>query len=471
VSGPLRVLAVDLGATSVRVAAVDLSAEEPSVEILHRWEHSPIRVEDGSLRWDWPRIVSEVEAGLEKGLATGSVASIGVDGWGIDYGLIDGTGRLVDLPFSYRDSRTDRWQSTAERIGPERLYERTGVQMMAINTIFQLSVHDPGELGRASRILLLPDLLIHHLTGQVAAERSNVSTTALMDIRTGEWAADLVADLSLDPSMFPPVVDAGTAAGTWRGIPVHLVGSHDTASAFLGMPGGTSPGTIFVSAGTWVLVGMERPGPDTSSRAREANFSNEAGALGGIRYLKNVHGLWILEQCRQAWGGPPIGMLLEEAASLEGPVPTFDAGDHRFVSPADMLREVQEAADLPPGTPRSVIARSVIESIVGGIGTVVEELTEITGEDPARVAVVGGGARVPLLHELLSRRTGLPVVRGSQEATALGNAIVQGLAIGAFESLDEARQWLGAGEATDPVRAASVSGGLNSSRNRDGEAE
>ena len=470
-SGPLRVLAVDLGATSVRVAAVDLSAEEPSVEILHRWEHSPIRVEDGSLRWDWPRIVSEVEAGLERGLATGNVASIGVDGWGIDYGLIDGTERLVDLPFSYRDSRTDGWRSTAERIGPERLYERTGVQMMAINTVFQLAVHNPGELGRASKILLLPDLLIHHLTGQVVAERSNVSTTALMDIRTGEWAADLVADLSLDPSLFPPVVGAGTVAGTWRGIPVHLVGSHDTASAFLGMPGGTSPGTVFVSAGTWVLVGMERPGPDTSSRAREANFSNEAGALGGIRFLKNVVGLWILEQCRQAWGGPPIGMLLEEAASLEGPVPTFDAGDHRFVSPADMLREVQEAADLPSGTPRSVIARSVIESIVGGIGAVVEELTEITGEDPARIAVVGGGARVPLLHELLSRRTRLPVVRGSQEATALGNAIVQGLAIGAFEGLDEARQWLGAGDATDSVRAGNVSGGLNPGRNRDGEAE
>ena len=411
-SGPPRVLAVDLGATSVRVAGVDLSAEEPAVEILHRWEHSPIRADDGSLRWDWPRIVSEVEVGLERGLATGEVASIGVDGWGIDYGLIDGTGRLVALPFSYRDSRTDGWQETADRIGPERLYERTGVQMMAINTVFQLDAHDTGELGRAARILLLPDLLVHHLTGLEAAERSNVSTTALMDIRTGDWAADLLDELSLDPSLFPPVVGAGTAAGTWRGVPVNLVGSHDTASAFLGMPGGSSSGTVFVSAGTWVLVGVERPGPDTSDRARKANFSNEAGAFGGVRFLKNVVGLWILEQCRQAWGGPPIEMLLEEAASLEETVPTFDAGDHRFVSPADMLREVQEAADLPPGTPRSVIARSVIESIVTGIGAVVEELTEITGEHPARIAVVGGGARVPLLHELLSRRTGTPVVQG-----------------------------------------------------------
>ena len=346
---------------------------------------------DGSLRWDWPRIVSEVETGLEQGLATGPVASIGVDGWGVDYGLIDGSGRLVDLPFSYRDSRTEGWQSTAERIGLDRLYERTGVQIMGINTVFQLAAHEARELGRASRILLLPDLLVHHLTGLEAAERSNVSTTALMDIRTGEWAADLLADLSLDPSLFPPVVAAGTAAGRWRGVPVHLVGSHDTASAFLGMPGGAGPGTVFVSAGTWVLVGMERPGPDTSARARQANFSNEAGALGGIRFLKNVVGLWILEQCRQAWGGPPIEMLLDEAASLEGPVPTFDAGDHRFVSPADMLREVQEAADLPPGTPRSVIARSVIESIVSGISVVVDELGEITGDRSARIAVVGGG--------------------------------------------------------------------------------
>ena len=470
-SGPLRVLAVDLGATSVRVAAVDLSTEEPAVEVLHRWEHSPIRMGDGSLRWDWTRIVSEVETGLERGLATGGIASIGVDGWGVDYGLIDRSGQLVALPFSYRDSRTDRWQETADLIGLEHLYERTGVQIMGINTIFQLAAHDARELSRASRILLLPDLLVHHLTGLEGAERSNASTTALMDIRTGDWATDLLDDLSLDGSLLPPVIGAGTPAGTWRGIPMHLVGSHDTASAFLGMPGGSIPGTVFVSAGTWVLVGMERPGPDTSARARAANFSNEAGALGGIRFLKNVVGLWILEQCRQAWGGPPIEILIEEAASIEAEVPTFDAGNHRFVSPADMVREVHDAADLPLGTPRSVISRSVIESIVTGIGAVVAELGQITEEWPTRIAVVGGGARVPLLHELLSQRTGLRVVRGSQEATALGNAIVQGLALGVFGGLDEARDWLGAGDVTGGVGAGKVTGGLNDRRQRSGEAE
>jgi rhamnulokinase len=280
-----------------------------------------------------------------------------------------------------------------------------------------------------------------------------------MDVRTGDWSWDLIDDLSLDPSLFPAVSGAGTLAGEWQGVPVHLVGSHDTASAFLGMPAGSRPGTVFVSAGTWVLVGVERPDPDTSAEALKANFSNEAGALGGVRFLKNVVGLWILEQCRQAWGGPPMGQLLEEAASLEEPVPTFDAGDHRFVSPADMVGEVEAAADLSPGSPREVVTRSVIESIVAGISGVVDELRSIHGVVTERVAVVGGGARVPLLHELLSRRTGLPVVRGSQEATALGNALVQGLAIGAFDDLGLARDWVGTGEPTSSLNVAVADGG------------
>ncbi|MGH8872107.1 MAG: rhamnulokinase [Acidimicrobiia bacterium] len=459
---PLRVLAVDLGATSIRVASVDLSSRAPQVEVLHRWPHSPIRLDDGSLRWDWPNIMSEVERGLAVGLSTGPVASIGVDGWGVDYGLVNADGRLVALPYSYRDPRTEWWRDTAESLGMDSLYQVTGVQLMGINTIFQLAAHDPEELGRARRLLLLPDLLVNHLTGSTGAERSNVSTTALMDIRTGDWAHDLLEDLSLDRSLFPEVVSAGRRAGTWGDVPVHLVGSHDTASAFVGMPGGSTPGTVFVSTGTWVIVGVERQEADTSFRARQANFSNEAGALGGVRFLKNVVGLWILEQCRLAWGGLPIEVLLEEAEATDGPVPTFDAGDHRFVSPADMVNEVLKAADLPPGTPRGVIARSVLQSIVAGIGDVIDELSTITGDAMSQVAVVGGGARVPLLRRMLGERTGLEVVRGSAEATALGNAIVQGIAIGRFDDIGEARDWLGVGEALSR---------LNAGHDRDGEVE
>lgn len=440
-----RVLAVDLGATSVRVAAVDLDSDTPTVDVVHRWLHAPVRASDGSLRWDWPQLVAEVELGLERGMATGPVASIGVDGWGVDYGLIDRHGDLVGQPYSYRDQRTEKWQATTDEIGAEHLYEVTGIQMMAFNTIFQLAAHEKGELERAARMLLLPDLLVTELGGSEGAERSNASTTGLMDVRTGRWAPELIEALSLDHSMFPDVVPAGRAVGRWRDLPLHLVGSHDTASAFLGMPGGSQLGTVFVSTGTWVIVGIERPVADTSEAARKANFSNEAGALAGFRFLKNVVGFWILEQCRSAWGNPPIETLIEEAASVTEPVPTFDAADHRFVNPAIMELEIREATGLSTAASRSVIVRSVLESIVDGVSGVIDQLSSITGEPMKRIAVVGGGARVSLLHELLATRTGLPVVKGSAEATALGNAIAQGIALGHFDDVAMGRKWIETG--------------------------
>lgn len=438
---PSRVLAVDLGAASVRVAAVDLAADAPEVEIVHRWRHSPVTAGDGSLRWDWSRLVAEVEFGLGKGLQAGPVASIGIDGWGVDYGLIDHQGGLVEWPFSYRDTRTESWGQIADAIGRDRLYEVTGIQLMPFNTIFQLAVHDPQKLEQAQNVLLLPDLLVHQLTGTVVAERSNASTTALLDAQTGDWSTALLDEIGVDPGLLPTVVGAGKRTGGWNGIPIHLVGSHDTASAFLGMPGAEAD-TVFVSTGTWVIVGIERDTPDTSPAARLANFSNEAGALGGFRFLKNVVGFWILEQCRSAWGDPPIEDLLTEASTVDMAVPTFDAGDHRFVNPVDMEKEVRDASALGERTPREVVVRTIVESIVAGVGRVIEEIGTITDTPPSRIALVGGGARVPFLHQLLAEKTGLRVVVGSPEATALGNAIVQGLSVGHFADLTEARSWL-----------------------------
>lgn len=436
-----RVVAVDLGATSIRVATVDLAAAEPSVEVLHRWAHSPIPDPGGTLRWQWDRIVAEVLRGLELALSTGPVASIGVDGWGVDYGLVDGSGTLVAPPVSYRDCRTDGWRSTVDEIGADRLYGTTGIQLMAVNTVFQLAVHDPAELARADLLLLLPDLLVHHMTGAVGAERSNASTTGLLDARTGDWSDGLIAALSVPRSLFPAVVGAGRLAGGWRGIPVHLVGSHDTASAFLGMPGGSTEDAVFVSAGTWVIAGMERPEADTSTAARAANFSNESGALGGFRFLRNVMGFWLLERCRPGWGDPPMTMLLDEAAAVAGAVPTFDATHDRFLAPIDMEAEIRGAAGLR-GAPRPVVVKSVLTSIAEGIGGVVDDLATVTGVTPRRLAMVGGGARARLLHELVADRTGLPVVPGAVEATALGNALVQGLALGWFDGPAAARSWL-----------------------------
>ena len=449
---PTRVLAIDLGATSIRVVSVDVSAPSPAPEVIHRWPHGPVRHHDGSLRWDWDRICAEVEHGLTAALEAGPVASIGADGWAVDYGLLDHRGRLLSPPYSYRDDRTNDWRAMAERIGVERLYGTTGVQLMAINTIFQVGAHDPEELGRAARLLLLPDLLVRRLTGFDGAERSNASTTALLDARTGAWSADLLAAVGLDPELLPPIVSAGEVVGSWRGVPVHAVGSHDTASAFIAVPGIPGPGTAVISSGTWVLVGAERPGADTSVAARAANFSNEAGALGGVRFLKNVMGFWLLEQCRAAWGDPPIDELVTAAAEVARSTRVVDATDERFLAPSDMEAEIRTAAGLGAAASRADVVRCILESIAAGAARVIEELSAITGTPVDEILVVGGGARIGLMNELFGRHSGLPVIGGSSEATALGNAVVQGIALGRFENLDDARQWLAVGAGRVGVR-------------------
>src|SRR5690606_18617498 len=194
---------------------VDLAAPVPRVEVVSRWHHAPITGADGHLRWDWPGIVAHVTAGLESALATGAVASIGVDGWGVDYGLLDEGGRLIDLPFSYRDSRTAGWETTAAAIGVERLYSLTGIQLMGINTVFQLACEDPERLSSAWRLLLLPDLLVHELTRFTGAEISNLSTTSLMDARTRDWSDELIEAVRVPRRLFPDPVEAGTRVGSW----------------------------------------------------------------------------------------------------------------------------------------------------------------------------------------------------------------------------------------------------------------
>jgi len=440
----MRVLAVDLGATSVRVVAVDLGAPEPAAQVLHRWRHQPVRHQDGSLRWDWHGIVREVERGLELGLAAGPVASIGVDGWGVDYGLLDRRGALLSAPYCYRDERTEGWRTTAERIGADHLYAVTGIQLLHLNTIFQLAAHDRSELRHAARLLLLPDLVVRMLTGFEGAERSNASTTALLDAETGAWSAELLEAVGLDPALLPPIVSAGLAVGSWRGVDVHTVGSHDTASAFVGVPGVPGPGSVVVSSGTWVLVGAERPAADPSEKARDANFSNEAGALGGVRFLKNVTGFWLLEQCRAAWGNPTIEELVAAAAGAPA-TRVVDPADARFLAPTDMEAEIRAAAGLGAAASRAEVVRCILESIASATARVADELVAVTGTPVDELLVVGGAARIRVMNELYGRHAGVPVTVGSPEATALGNAVVQGLALGQFERLEDARRWLAIG--------------------------
>jgi rhamnulokinase len=447
----VSVVAVDFGAASIRVCRVSLSASgPPRLEVVHRRHHQPVADPAGHLRWDWARLVDEMRCGLHLALERGPVASIGIDTWGVDYGLLDAHGELVAPPFSYRDQRTDGFRDLVDRLGEEQLYATTGIQLLAINTLFQLAAHDPAELARARHVLLLPELLVHHLTGEVCAERTSAGTTALVDLATGDWSPSLLDAIGLDPALLPPIAPAGTRVGDWRGIPVHLVGGHDTASAVVAMGADPGPGAAFVSAGTWLLVGREQPQPDTSERARLANFTNEAGALGGVRFLKNLAGSWLVEGCRAAWGSPPVDELFASAATVghDGPPMehVVDVADARFLHPADMLHEVTQAAGLPYDAPPPVVVRCIVESLAAGTAAVLADLAAAGAGAAAggvvdAVHVFGGGGSA-LYRERLAARAGVPVLAGPVEATALGNGLVQGIALGLYPDLAAARRVL-----------------------------
>jgi rhamnulokinase len=431
------VVAVDFGASSVRVCLVDLSRRPPVLDVVHRYHHGPVADADGHLRWDWPRLIAEMEAGLEKALDRGPVASIGIDTWGVDYGLLDGDGELVAPPYSYRDPRTDSYGAVVDRIGAEHLYAISGVQLLPFNTIFQLAVHRPEELRRARHVVMLPELVVHHLTGTITGERTSAGTTGLVDIGAGVWSQALAEAVGVDPALLPPIRDAGFEAGHWHGVPVVLVGGHDTASAVIAMGASTSPRTAFVSAGTWLLVGRERPEPDVSEAARRANFTNEIGALGGVRFLKNLAGWWLIEGCRPAWGDLPVAALLDQAAAVGVDGSGLDITDPRFLHPDDMLGEVADALGLARDAPPPEVVAGIVDAMAAGTARVVAELGDID-----EVAVFGGGVRSELYRTALALHTGLPLVAGPVEATALGNALVQGIGLGMYEDLADARRSL-----------------------------
>ena len=435
----MRVAAVDMGATSIRVAVVDLAAELPRVEIVHRWFHAPETRTDGSVRWRWNDLLVNVRAGLDRALATGPLDSIGIDGWGVDYGLVGEDGRLLSDPHSYRSPRTAGWRDVTRKLGEAELYRRTGIQLMPINTIFQLAVHDRDELRLARRLVMLPELVAYELTGELASERSNAGTTGLLDLESGAWAPDLAAAVGVASDILPPVEPAGRLLGDYRGTPVSLSAAHDTACAFVASRL-DSERRAFVSAGTWFLVGVERPSADVSDTARRANFSNERGATGGFRFLKNVTGFWLLERCAQLWRTTALE-LLERAARAPGGVPLFDVNDERLRAPDDMDESVRVVAGLKPDADQAVVSRSIVESVAAAVARVIAELTAIVEID--ELVIVGGGAASPLVRASLSEQANLPVIKGEVEATALGNALVQGIGLGRFADLADARVWLG----------------------------
>jgi rhamnulokinase len=441
-----RFAAVDVGASGGRVMVGLVDEGQVVLEEAHRFPNGVVE-RAGHLRWDAERLLGEVERGLEE---CGGVESIGIDTWGVDYGLLDDDGVLVADPIAYRDSRTeDVLDDVHALVAPEELYAITGVQHLPFNTIYQLVAEQRGPVwGRAAQAVLLPDLIAAHLTGgRPWSELTNASTTALLDAGTGDWSKTLLDRLSIPFDLLPPVEPPGSFRGaTARGVPVVSVGSHDTASAVVAVPAVTDR-FAYVVSGTWSLVGLELDAPVLGDGARRANFTNERGVDGRVRFLRNVGGLWLLQECLRWWGRDDLDALLVAAAGVPTGGPVIDADDPAFIPPGGMPDRIVAAAGGGVRTEAEVV-RCVLDSLAAGHARTLRTAMELSARAVDVVHLVGGGSQNALLCQLTADACGLPVVAGPVEATALGNVVVQARAAGALpSSLEEVRAGIAASAA------------------------
>ncbi len=451
------VAAIDLGATSGRVIVGAIDGGELRLRHVARFPNTPVRLADG-LHWDVLALYSAAMQGLgQASREDPELMGAAVDSWAVDYGLLHGD-RLLGNPFHYRDARNERGVARVHAaVGPEELYRRNGLQHLPFNTIFQLeAAAAAGELDEAEQLLLIPDLIGFWATGRRVAERTNASTTGLLQVGGAAWDLELLPRLGLRSGLLPELVDPGTTLGpvlpqvaaefgiTDR-VRFTTVGSHDTASAVVGVPM-TDDGAVYISCGTWSLVGTELPSPITSEDARLAGFTNEGGVDGRVRFLKNVMGLWLLSESVRAWEKvgeqQELGSLLKQAAEAPADVPTFDANDPSLLAPGDMPARIEallvaQGSRVPASIPEFV--RGVLQSLANAYADTIHDIERLTGRSARTVHLVGGGAQNALLCQLTADTVGVPVVAGPVEATAIGNLLVQarthGLITGDLEAL------------------------------------
>jgi rhamnulokinase len=440
--------AIDLGAESGRVVLGRLDEGRAALELVHRFPNRPVRLPDG-VRWDVLALFSGALEGLRRAASETRLSGVGVDAWGVDYALLDERCRVIGLPFHYRDRRTDGMIARAHaRVPREELYAITGIQTMPINTIFQLLAEEGSPaLPAADRIALVPDLFGYWLSGELANEATIASTTGLLDAVSGTWARSLIERLGLPTAPFAgDPLEPGTVLGALLPhhglgeLPVHAVAGHDTASAFAAAPVRMADAAI-LSSGTWSLLGLELDEPVLSPEAAAFNLTNERGVDGTVRLLRNVMGLWLVQECRRSLG-IDYGELHRLARESRGGVPLFDPDRDAFLAPDDMPVEIAKACaasgQSPPATPGELI-RSVLTSLACKYRLVLERLMRVTGRRVEVVHVIGGGVRNELLCRITADLVGLPVLAGPVEATALGNVLVQARATGDLGSLAELR--------------------------------
>jgi len=441
--------AVDLGAESGRVVVGRLDGNRVELEVAHRFTNRSVALPDG-LHWNLLSLFSDTLEGLGRAAAIAPLSGIGVDAWGVDYALLDGSSRVLGLPFHYRDPRTDGMvERVHELVSREELYSITGIQTMPINTIFQLMADSSHPASRvAERLGLVPDLFGLWLTGELANEVTAASTTGLLDASTGGWARGIVERLGFPAGPFSgDPVDPGTrlgevlahhgdVAGGAAGVAVWTVAAHDTASAFAATPISSDRAAV-LSSGTWSLLGAEVTTPRLGADAAALNLTNERGIDGTIRLLRNVMGLWLLQECRRCWALAGTDRGYAELQSLAGAaradVALFDPDEAELLRPGDMPARIEalcrsHGQTAPAGAGETV--RSIFLSLACKYRLVLERLQLVVGHRFDVIHVVGGGARNELLCQMTADLTGLPVIAGPEEATALGNVLVQARAGG-----------------------------------------
>jgi rhamnulokinase len=461
-SGPLFI-AVDLGAGSGRVFLAGFDDSEFLLQQIRRF-HYPPAISTGHLRWDLPRIFGEIKQGLREAAARArelgpAIQSIGVDSWGVDYALVDAEGNLVEWPICYRDRRT---QGVMEEVfacmSRDEIFNQTGIQFLTFNTLFQLYAHvREGIPTNATSLLLIPDLINFLLTGKHATEYTNATTTQMLNAQTGDWDYDLFSRLSLPQRLLAEVVPSGAEVGPLRAeladelgmAPVRVVApaTHDTGSAVAGAP--LKKGWAFISSGTWSLVGVERDDVLINDDVARHNFTNEGGAFGTMRFLKNVMGLWILESCRQEWQQRGVvvdyDVLLRDVAAIGSWGALIFPDDQRFLSPPSMLdaiaTQLNETDQTMPSEP-AAIAKVILDSLAFRYAAVLRMIESVTSQKVEGVQIIGGGSQNAYLNQATANVTGLTVSAGPVEATVIGNALVQAVSAGRFASLTEAREYV-----------------------------
>ena len=451
-------LAFDLGAESGRAILGRFDGGRLELEELHRFPTGATAVFD-RLYWDVLRLHEEIRRGLTAAAGAG-ISSVGVDTWGVDFGLLAADGSLLDNPRHYRDPRTEGVLERAlERVSRERLFAATGVQLLPINTLFQLLAmqeQSAPQLGAAHGLLMMADLLHYFLTGEQVCEFSNATTTQFYDPRRRRWSTELFEAFGLPHRILPEIVPPGTRIGPLldtvardcglaSGIPVVAPATHDTGAAVAAVPA-EGPDFAYISSGTWSLMGAELGAPDLSAGALRYNFSNEGGVGGTFRFLKNIMGLWLVQECRRTWAAAGRDLSYGELARSAEEAPAFgplvDPDDGRFLPPGDMPGRVAafcRETGQPEPAGEGAVVRCVLESLALKYRWVLERLEEVLGRRLEPVHVVGGGIRNTLLCQLTADATGRPVVAGPAEATAIGNLLVQALGLGRLGSVGDIR--------------------------------